>query len=103
MSGGAPGRRSSRGARDMNNRPIPPQPPFWRSRRGIVLLVFLGIGAFLLLYEHRAHIPGDGWLLGGLLVLCVLMHGFMHGGHGHGSGHRRADRDGGDRMNDEGG
>ncbi|MEE9140162.1 MAG: DUF2933 domain-containing protein [Alphaproteobacteria bacterium] len=62
---------------------------FWRSRIGITLLVFLGVSAFLLLAEHRAHIPGDYWLLGGFLVLCVLMHAFMHGGHG---GHGRKER-----------
>ena len=55
---------------------------FIRSRAGIALLVFLAVAGFLLIYEHRAHIPGDYWLLGGLLALCLLMHGFMHGGHG---------------------
>lgn len=55
---------------------------FVRSRTGIALLVFLGIGAFLLGYEHRAHIPAGYLFLGGLLLLCVLMHRFMHGGHG---------------------
>lgn len=68
----------------MSNRSTPPETRFWRSRGGIALFVFLGIAGFLLLYEHRAHIPGDYWLLGGLLVVCVLMHRFMHGGHGHG-------------------
>jgi hypothetical protein len=66
----------------MSNRSSRSQQSFWRTRSGIVLLVFLGIAGFLLLYEHRAHIPGDYWLLGGLLAFCVLMHGFMHGGHG---------------------
>lgn len=62
---------------------------FIRSRTGIALLVFLAVAAFLLVYEHRAHIPGDYWLLGGLLALCLLMHVFMHGGHGgHGGGGR---------------
>ena len=76
----------------MSHQSIRPQPPFWRSRTAITLLVFLGIGAFFLLYEHRAHIPGDYWLLGGLLAFCVLMHGFMHGGHGgRGDGHRDDD------------
>jgi len=35
----------------------------------------------MLLYEHRAHIPGDYWLLGGLLAICVMMHWWMHPGH----------------------
>ena len=61
---------------------------FWKSRTGLVLIAFLTIGAVLLVFEHRAHIPGSYWLLGGLLALCVLMHRFMHGGHGdHGGGH----------------
>lgn len=59
-------------------------PRFWRSRAGVVLLVFLAIAGFLLLFEHRAHIPGDYWLVGGLLLVCILMHGFMHGGHSRG-------------------
>ena len=45
------------------------------------MLVFLGAAGFLLLYEHRAHISGDYWLLGGLLAICVLMHLWMHAGH----------------------
>ena len=53
-------------------------------RNGIVLLVFLGIAAFFLLSEHRAHVLG---LLPYLLVLaCPLMHLFHHGGHGHSHG-----------------
>ncbi len=60
-------------------------PAFWRSRGGLALLVFLGVAGFLLVYEHRAHIPGDYLLLGGLLLACLLFHGLMHGG-GHGGG-----------------
>ncbi len=54
---------------------------FLRSRASIALLVFVGVTAVLLIYEHRAHILGDYWLLGGFLVLCVFLHGFMHRGH----------------------
>ncbi|MFZ5790100.1 MAG: DUF2933 domain-containing protein [Pseudomonadota bacterium] len=56
--------------------------PFWRSRGGIVLLVFLAIGAFLLLSEHRTHILTSNGFLLLLLIACVGMHFFMHGGHG---------------------
>ena len=70
----------------MSNRSTQSEPGFWRTRSGIVLLAFLATIGFLLLFEHRAHIPGDYWLLGGLLVACLLMHGLMHGGHG--AGHR---------------
>ncbi|MCU0532384.1 MAG: DUF2933 domain-containing protein [Hydrococcus sp. Prado102] len=46
----------------------------------IVLYVFLGIAAFFLITEHLAHlIPVLPWLF---LLLCPLMHLFMHGGHG---------------------
>ncbi|MEC5292572.1 DUF2933 domain-containing protein [Aurantimonas sp. C2-6-R+9] len=62
-------------------------PGFWTSRAGIALLVFLGAAGFMLLYEHRAHIPGDYWLLGGLLAICVMMHWWMHPGHDGSQGH----------------
>lgn len=73
----------------MNNRSTQSHSRFWRSRAGIVLLVFLGIAGFLLLYEHRAHVFTGNGILIGLLVFCIGMHLFMHGGHGgHGGGHR---------------
>ncbi|MGJ3264708.1 MAG: DUF2933 domain-containing protein [Salinarimonas sp.] len=54
-------------------------------RTDIVLLVFLAVGAFYLVAEHRAHLLGVGPLLL-LLGLCLVMHFFMHAGHGHGPG-----------------
>lgn len=68
----------------MSNKTPPAGLRFWSLRSGIVFLVFIGIGGFLMYHEHRAHIPGGFWLLIGLLGACVLMHVFMHGGHGHG-------------------
>ena len=53
---------------------------FIRSRMGIALIVFLGIAAFFLLTEHTAHV--FGYLPFALLLMCPLMHLFMHGGHG---------------------
>jgi len=51
-------------------------------RLGTVLIGFLAAAGLLLAYEHRAHIlTGNGFLIA-LLVLCVGMHFFMHGGHG---------------------
>ena len=50
---------------------------------GVILAVVLG---FFLFTEHRAHLFGI--LPYALLLLCLLMHLFMHGGHGgynHGS------------------
>lgn len=63
------------------------RPGFLTSRAGIALLVFLGAAGFLLLYEHRFHIPADYWLLGGLLTICVMMHWWMHPGHDGSQGH----------------
>ena len=62
---------------------------FLRSRFGIGLIVFLAIGAYLLMTEHRAHIIGFlPWLL---LLACPLMHAF---GHGRGHRHRPSASDG---------
>ena len=64
---------------------------FLRSRVGIGLIVFLAIGAYLLTTEHRAHVIGFlPWLL---LLLCPLMHLFMHHGHNHGGGSSRSEPD----------
>jgi hypothetical protein len=60
------------------------------SRAGLVLLGFLVIGGALLFTEHRAHVLGALiWLP---LLLCPLMHIFMHGGHGGHGGHGRHDQ-----------
>ncbi|RUV67032.1 MAG: DUF2933 domain-containing protein [Mesorhizobium sp.] len=61
-----------------------PQGSFLASRAGLVLLAFLAIGGFLLFSEHRAHVLGTLFYV--LPFACLLMHMFMHGGHGH-SGH----------------
>ena len=53
---------------------------FLRSRTGIVLIVFLAIATFYLVTEHTAHF--FGLLPYGLLLLCPILHLFMHGGHG---------------------
>lgn len=50
--------------------------------------VLLGVAAFFLWTEHRAHLLGA--LPYVLLALCPLMHFFMHRGHG---GHGRHDQD----------
>lgn len=61
------------------------QQSFWRSRAGIVFIVFAVVAAAYLLLEHRAHVLP--LLPFGLLLLCPLMHLFMHGGHGGHGGH----------------
>jgi len=65
---------------------------FLTSRWALVLLGFVVIAGILLFTEHRAHVLGALiWLP---LLLCPLMHLFMHGGHGgHGShDHTRRER-----------
>lgn len=49
-------------------------------RINVALLGFLAIAVFFLVSEHRAHVFGFLPLL--LLLLCPLLHLFMHGGHG---------------------
>jgi len=51
----------------------------------LALIVFLGIAAFFLITEHTAHLFGV--LPFALLLLCPLVHIFMHGGHGGHGGH----------------
>jgi hypothetical protein len=55
---------------------------FFTSRTNIALIVFLAIGAFFLVAEHRAHLLTGTGILVLLLAACVGMHFFMHGGHG---------------------
>ncbi len=59
------------------------------SATNVVLLAFLGVAAFFLWTEHRAHLLGALPYL--LLLGCVFMHLFMHRGHGHGND-QRSDR-----------
>ena len=53
---------------------------FLKSRTGLVLLAFLAIATFFLIAEHTAHVFGV--LPYALLLLCPLLHLFMHKGHG---------------------
>lgn len=70
------------------NRNLPhrsrPSTSFWKLRAGVAVLFFLAVGGLLLAYEHRAHLFSGSCLLIFLLLLCSLMHLFLHGGHGHG-------------------
>ena len=58
-----------------------------KSKANIALIIFLLIGAYFLVTEHRAHLSGwvSYWWPYVLLLACPLIHLFMHGGHGHGS------------------
>ena len=56
-----------------------------RSRAGLTLIAFLVIAAFFLITEHTAHF--FGFLPYALLLLCPLLHLFMHRGHGDHANH----------------
>ena len=64
-----------------------PQASRWfRSRIGLVFLTFLAIAAFFLVTEHTAHVFGVPPFL--LVLLCPLLHLFLHDRHGGGhAGH----------------
>ncbi len=65
--------------------------PWWRDPKKWPFFVFLAIGAYFLWAEHEAHvIEFLPWIL---ILACVGMHFFMHGGHGHGEHGRNHDRD----------
>lgn len=53
---------------------------FWRSPPGYLALGLIAIAAYFVVMEHRAHVVEV--LPYGLLLLCPLMHIFMHRGHG---------------------
>lgn len=78
-------------------------PPWWRSSTKLPFAVFLAIVAFFLWTEHKAHVIE--FLPWTLLLVCVGMHLFMHGGHGgHGGGHDHGEETGSrTRDNDKGG
>ena len=56
-----------------------------RSKNHVALLAFLAIAGFFLITEHTAHVFGV--LPYFLLVLCPLLHLFMHRGHGNHTDH----------------
>jgi hypothetical protein len=68
-------------------------------RTKLALIGFMAVAAFFLLTEHRAHLFGI--LPYVLLLLCPLLHLFMHGRHGGHGGGDRADE--GHRHGSEGG
>ena len=71
-----------------------PGPATSGSRRW-VFWIFLALAVFYLAVEHRAHLGGTlRWLPLAILLLCPLMHVFMHKGHGgHGNQSPGSDED----------
>lgn len=54
---------------------------FWFSPKGLAVLGMIGAASYFLLMEHREHVVQ--WLPFLILLLCPLMHLFMHHGHSH--------------------
>ena len=65
----------------------PPHPEEHQPRTNWILIGFLAIAAFFLITEHTAHGLGALPYLILILLLCPVLHFFMHRGHG-GHGHR---------------
>ncbi len=63
---------------------------FWFTSKGLAAMGLIGAASYFLFMEHREHL--FQFLPYLILLLCPLMHIFMHGSHGHG-GH---DHRGGD-------
>ena len=58
---------------------------FWLTPNGLGAMAIIASVLYLLLAEHRAHfIYALPWLI---LLLCPVMHLFMHRGHGGHGGH----------------
>jgi hypothetical protein len=53
---------------------------FWRTKSGFSALVLIGIAGYFLFVEHGEHVfPFLPFIF---LLMCPLMHLFMHGNHG---------------------
>ena len=64
---------------------------WWRNRSSLALAVFLVVAGYFLWTEHRAHvIEFLPWLL---ILGCIGMHLFMHGGHAHGADAKQHDKE----------
>ncbi|WP_409525613.1 DUF2933 domain-containing protein [Nitrincola sp. MINF-07-Sa-05] len=60
------------------------KPGYWTSLHGLATLIMIGAALYFLFVEHGAHLlPYLPFLI---ILLCPLMHIFMHKGHG---GHGR--------------
>lgn len=56
------------------------KPKYWTSLHGVATIVLIGGALYFLLVEHGAHtLPYLPYLI---ILLCPLMHIFMHKGHG---------------------
>jgi hypothetical protein len=58
------------------------KPSFWTTSQGMASIFLIGAVSYFLLMEHREHL--FQFLPFFILLLCPVMHIFMHKGHGHG-------------------
>ena len=54
---------------------------FWFTDKGLVAICAIAFLGYFLFVEHRHHLAE--WLPYIIILLCPLMHIFMHGGHDH--------------------
>ena len=67
---------------------LPHSCPWWKSPKGIAILIALAaLGVYLIVW-HQQHVLGALPFL--FILLCPLMHFFMHGNHGK-HNHSKAD------------
>ncbi len=59
--------------------PMKPDVHYFRVRIRTAALVFLGVIGFLLVFEHRAHLPGGYILLGVIVGISLLTPWLIHG------------------------
>lgn len=71
---------------------------FWLTPNGLAAIALIGAVLYFLLMEHRAHFIYALPFL--ILLLCPLMHMFMHHGHGGHGGHGGDGADGNHAAHD---
>ena len=57
---------------------------FWLSGKGLTVIALIALAGYFLLIKHGQHLAA--WLPLLVVLLCPLMHLFMHRGHGHDGG-----------------